>query len=80
MSLAIIKDTRTAKELEVACCLSCMRGNFHVQFLGEEGTAMSSPYPIIGRLLWLELDLRQGNLTEEEYLERKALLESWKVW
>jgi hypothetical protein len=35
---------------------------------------------LIGRLLWLELDLRQGNLSENEYEERKALLESGKIW
>ena len=35
---------------------------------------------LIGRLLWLELDLRQGNLTENEYEERKALLECGKIW
>jgi hypothetical protein len=35
---------------------------------------------LIGRLLWLELDLRQGNLTISEYEQRKALLENGKVW
>jgi len=35
---------------------------------------------LIGRLLWLELDLRQGNLTVAEYERRKALLEKGNVW
>jgi hypothetical protein len=34
----------------------------------------------IGRMLWLELDLRQGNLTNDEYKKRKALLERGNVW
>jgi len=29
----------------------------------------------LARLFWTELDLRQGNITEEEYRERLALLE-----
>jgi N-terminal domain of reverse transcriptase len=28
--------------------LSCMKGNFHVQFLGEELAVTSSPYPAAG--------------------------------
>jgi len=28
--------------------LSCMKGNFHVQFLGEGVAATSPPYPTLG--------------------------------
>jgi len=34
----------------------------------------------IARRFWIELDYLQGNLTEGEYDERKALLEKGRVW
>ena len=34
----------------------------------------------LARLFWIELDLRQGNITEEGSKKRLALLEKGKVW
>ena len=34
----------------------------------------------LARLFWIELDLRQGNITEEESRERLGLLENGEVW
>jgi hypothetical protein len=34
----------------------------------------------LARLFWIELDLRQGNITEEESRERLALIEKGEVW
>ena len=34
----------------------------------------------LARLFWIELDLRQGNITGKESRERLALLEKGKVW
>ena len=34
----------------------------------------------IARRFWVELDYRQGNLTEDEYEERLGLLERGEIW
>jgi len=34
----------------------------------------------IARRFWVELDYRQGNLTEDEFEERLSLLERGEIW
>jgi len=34
----------------------------------------------IARRFWVELDYRQGNLTEDEFEERLGLLERGEIW
>ena len=54
-----------------------MKGNFHVQFLGEGVAATSPPYPTLG---WATTQVYPARITPDTGLRPPGLRPHWRVY